>query len=174
MADPQRRLVFRLLEQVRTQKSYSNLALNHALSQPGFSGNAGFVSALFYGVLERQITLDAVLAPYLKGKKIDLPVRTILRMGLYQILFLDSVPDSAAVNESVQLCVPAKVFSAKGLVNGVLRRFLREGKPFRPEQMPWSWLNTASLLVPMISLFTVLSARDGILSARARIENLGK
>lgn len=136
MADPQRRLVFRLLEQVRTQKSYSNLALNHALSQPGFSGNAGFVSALFYGVLERQITLDAVLAPYLKGKKIDPPVRTILRMGLYQILFLDSVPDSAAVNESVQLCVPAKVFSAKGLVNGVLRRFLREGKPFRPEQMP--------------------------------------
>ena len=136
MADPQRRLVFPLLEQVRTQKSYSNLALNHALSQPGFSGNAGFVSALFYGVLERQITLDAVLAPYLKGKKIDLPVRTILRMGLYQILFLDSVPDSAAVNESVQLCVPAKVFSAKGLVNGVLRRFLREGKPFRPEQVP--------------------------------------
>lgn len=136
MADPQRRLVFRLLEQVRTQKSYSNLVLNHALNQPGFSGNAGFVSALFYGVLERQITLDAVLAPYLKGKKIDPPVRTILRMGLYQILFLDSVPDSAAVNESVQLCVPAKVFSAKGLVNGVLRRFLREGKPFRPEQMP--------------------------------------
>lgn len=136
MADPQRRLVFRLLEQVRTQKSYSNLALHHALSQPDFSGNPGFVSALFYGVLERQITLDAVLAPYLKGKKIDPPVRTILRMGLYQILFLDSVPDSAAVNESVQLCVPAKVFSAKGLVNGVLRRFLREGKPFHPQQMP--------------------------------------
>ena len=136
MADPQRRLVFRLLEQVRTQKSYSNLALHHALSQPDFSGNPGFVSALFYGVLERQITLDAVLAPYLKGKKIDPPVRTILRMGLYQILFLDSVPDSAAVNESVQLCAPAKVFSAKGLVNGVLRRFLREGKPFHPQQMP--------------------------------------
>ena len=136
MADPQRKLVFQLLEQVRTRKSYSNLALNHALRQPGFTGNPGFVSALFYGVLERQITLDALLAPYLKGKKIDPPVRTILRMGMYQILFLDSVPDAAAVNESVQLCVPARVFSAKGLVNGVLRRFLREGKPFHPEKMP--------------------------------------
>ena len=136
MADPQRKLVFQLLEQVRTRKSYSNLALNHALRQPGFTGNPGFVSALFYGVLERQITLDALLAPYLKGKKIDPPVRTILQMGMYQILFLDSVPDAAAVNESVQLCAPAKVFSAKGLVNGVLRRFLREGKPFYPEKMP--------------------------------------
>lgn len=136
MADPQRKLVFRLLEQVRTQKSYSNLVLNHALKQPGFSGSPGFVSALFYGVLERQITLDAILAPYLKGKRIDGPVRTILQMGLYQILFLDGVPDAAAVNESVQLCAPAKVFSAKGLVNGVLRRFLREGKPFHPQQMP--------------------------------------
>ncbi len=136
MADPQRKLVFRLLEQVRTRQSYSNLILNHALRQPDFSGSAGFVSALFYGVLERQITLDAVLAPYLKGKKLDPPVRTILQMGLYQILFLDSVPDAAAVNESVQLCVTAKVFSAKGLVNGVLRRFLREGKPFHPQQMP--------------------------------------
>ena len=103
MADPQRKLVFQLLEQVRTRKSYSNLALNHALRQPGFTGNPGFVSALFYGVLERQITLDALLAPYLKGKKIDPPVRTILRMGMYQILFLDSVPDAAARSA---ICLP--------------------------------------------------------------------
>ena len=52
----------------------------------------------------------------------------ILRTGLYQLLYMDSVPESAAVNESVKLCKKMKCFSAQGFVNGMLRSFIRSGK----------------------------------------------
>jgi len=78
------------------------------------------------GVLRRQIYLDKVTASFTNNKSLDSAVRIAIRMGLYQILFLDKVPDHAAINESVMLVQRAKKMSAKGFVNAILRRATRE------------------------------------------------
>ncbi|MCD7785794.1 MAG: 16S rRNA (cytosine(967)-C(5))-methyltransferase RsmB [Oscillospiraceae bacterium] len=120
-----------LLLQVEKNSSFSSIALDNKLS-----GNSGlsdvdrrFISALYYGVIERRITLDAVIGKYSKRPidKLSLEIREILRMGVYQLLYMDSVPDSAAVDESVKLA-KIKNQSASGFVNAVLRNFIRDGK----------------------------------------------
>ncbi len=78
------------------------------------------------GVLRRQIYLDKLTDTFAKSKMLDAAVRIAIRIGLYQILFLDKVPDHAAINESVMLVQRAKKTSAKGFVNAVLRRATRE------------------------------------------------
>ncbi|MCL1866040.1 MAG: class I SAM-dependent methyltransferase [Oscillospiraceae bacterium] len=80
-----------------------------------------FIAALFYGVIERQLTLDYIIGK-LSELNPDPPTRILLRMALYQILFMNSVPDSAAVNQSVELAQKR----SKGYVNAVLRNFLRQ------------------------------------------------
>ncbi len=83
-----------------------------------------FITTLVYGTLEKLILLDAVLSQHVKGgvKKLDKEVACVLRIGAYQILFMDSVPEFAAVKESVSLCRSYKKSSAAGLVNAVLRK----------------------------------------------------
>ena len=86
-----------------------------------------FMKRLFEGTLERMIELDYCIDCYSKVKvnKMKPVIRTIMRMGVYQILYMDSVPDSAACNESVKLA-QAKGFSTlKGFVNGDLRTVAR-------------------------------------------------
>lgn len=78
------------------------------------------------GVLRRQIYLDRLIDIFAKGKSLDAAVRISIRLGVYQILFLDKVPDHAAINESVMLVQRAKKTSAKGFVNAILRRSTRE------------------------------------------------
>ena len=76
------------------------------------------------------MTLDYLIRFYseIEFDKISIPVTEILRMGFYQLLYMNSVPDSAAVNESVLLCDYCDSGRAKGFVNAVLRNFLRDGK----------------------------------------------
>lgn len=110
--------------------AYSNIALDSVLSSESFSPeNRRFVSRLFYGVTERKLTLDYIISEYSKKppEKLDREVLTVLRMGLYQLLFCDSVPDSAAVNESVKIIKQAGKTGASGFVNGILRSFIRGG-----------------------------------------------
>ena len=79
---------------------YSNLVLDHALAKAKLNAlDAAFATQLFYGVLERQITLDAILGRFSKTPVASLsPIaRMSLRMGLYQIGHMDKVPSSAAV-----------------------------------------------------------------------------
>ncbi|MEG2403615.1 MAG: 16S rRNA (cytosine(967)-C(5))-methyltransferase RsmB [Oscillospiraceae bacterium] len=115
-----------VLALVKQEKSgYANIVLSHVLE--GFVGDVrdrAFVSALFYGTLERQITLDYLLNPLLKKPitKMDAEVRAILRCGLYQAKYMSTVPRSAAVNESVALTRALGKTSAQGLVNAVLRK----------------------------------------------------
>ncbi len=113
------------------EQAYSNLALNAALEKSGFSDrDKGFVSRLFYGVLERKLTLEYVVSLYSNRplQKLDGTILNILELGLYQILYMDSVTDSAAVNESVILVKQCGKSSAAGFVNAVLRNFIRDGK----------------------------------------------
>ena len=112
--------------------SYSNLLLDEALGRSQLSAqDTRFVSTLFYGTLERRYTLDRILDQRLKSGRSKLTADTvnILRSGLYQIMYMDSVPDNAAVNESVKLAKRDKNPSISGLVNAVLRGFIRDGKP---------------------------------------------
>ncbi len=117
--------------------SYSNLVLDGALQKSGLSDrDKGFASRLFYGVVERKLTLDYILSCYSKQplERLDLKIRIILWMGLYQLLFLDT-PESAAVNESVKLAATVKP-GAKGFVNALLRQFIRDGRTYPEPDEP--------------------------------------
>ena len=109
----------------------SNLVRSETLKKAQLSQtDAAFASKLFYGALERRLTLDHIISSYSKKPvaKLTPAVADILRMSLYQLLYLDSVPDSAAVNEAVKLTRQMKASSASGFVNAVLRSFIRDEK----------------------------------------------
>lgn len=85
------------------------------------------MAALVYGTLEKQITLDWLIDGKLEREGgLDALVRDILRLGLYQILFLTRVPDSAAVDESVKLSRLVHRDGQAGFINALLRGFARE------------------------------------------------
>ena len=120
----ERQTAFLILNRMERAHAYSNLALDAELRQSGAQGTAaGFVTALVYGVTERKITLDWILSSFLAKplKKLQPEVLTALRMGVYQLKFMDKVPVSAAVNESVKLVRANRCAYAAGLVNSVLR-----------------------------------------------------
>lgn len=117
------------LLRVDENEGYSNLVLDKALRDSNLDDrDRALVTALFYGVLERRITLDAALEPYLarRKEKRDPVVWEILRMAAYQIYYMDKIPDSAAVNEAVTLAKAAGKGKAAGFVNGLLRSLLRQ------------------------------------------------
>lgn len=118
-----RSLAFKILNKIELDKAYSNLAIDAGLSEDK-AEYAPFVSSLVYGVIERKITLDFILSGFLTQpiKKLKPQVLTILRMGTYQLKFMDKVPTFAAVNESVKLAKREKCGFAAGLINSVLRK----------------------------------------------------
>ena len=127
MANP-RSAALNVLLKIEQEQAYSNLALSNAIRENRLSGvDSAFVSALVYGVLERQITLDYIIRQYSKIplRKIETKTKLILRMGVYQLLFMDKVPDSAAVNESVNLAKKHKLQKSSGFINGILRSITR-------------------------------------------------
>ena len=124
--DLNRKTAYDVLLDMESNQSYSNLALNNFIEK-NRPENPAFVRELVYGVLENRILLDwyldaLVTSGLKKVKKQDL---TILRMGVYQIMSMDSVPDYAAINESVVL---ARKFcrGRDKFINGVLRNFQRK------------------------------------------------
>ncbi len=126
-----RRFTKDLLKVCFEKSSYSNILLDNALVKSDLSKqDKRFAANLFYGVIERRITLDAVINKYSKRpvEKLSSDILQILRMAVYQLLYMDSVPDRAAVYESVKLAKTKKNPALCGYVNGVLRAFLRDGK----------------------------------------------
>lgn len=124
-----RLVVLNALIKTEKDKAYSNLVIDSVLNNSMLNEvDSAFAAALYYGVLERMLTLDYIASKYSKIKisKLDVAVLCILRMGLYQIKFMDKVPNNAAVNESVKLCSLIKKTSAKGFINAVLRSFIRD------------------------------------------------
>ncbi|MBO7178924.1 MAG: 16S rRNA (cytosine(967)-C(5))-methyltransferase RsmB [Clostridia bacterium] len=126
-----RQAAFLILLKIEKDKAYSNIALDSAVRAYSLdSTDCAFISRLVYGVTERKITLDYVISKFLKQpiKKLKPEVLVILRLGTYQLLFMDKIPESAAVNESVLLTKSNKCDFASGLVNAVLRKVSKEGK----------------------------------------------
>ena len=123
--DLDREAAYKALLAIERDGSYSNLELSKMLASDGLS-NKGFIREIVYGVTENKIYLDYILDKFIKkgAAKTKLQALIILRMGVYQILFMNSVPNYAAVNESVAL---ARRFArgTDGFINGVLRNFIR-------------------------------------------------
>jgi len=125
-----RKIALNALCDVRVGGAYSNITLNKYFSESDLSSaDKSLATALFYGVLDRTITLDYVLSRYIKTplKKLEPHILENLRIALYQIMFMNKIPESAAVNEAVKLTKNSKHKHLSGFVNGVLRNILREG-----------------------------------------------
>jgi 16S rRNA (cytosine967-C5)-methyltransferase len=123
----QRKAVYNLLSRIE-KGAYSQIILDSELKKHEDKAFASFITALFYGVIERRLTLDYII-DRLADSPPDSNTRILLRMALYQLMFMDSVPDSAAVNESVELA-PKR---SKGYINAILRNFLRKKGDFSLE-----------------------------------------
>lgn len=126
--DTAREVALKVLYQIEAKDAYANLALSQALKQKDLNQlERGLTTELVHGVTRTRNTLDWILEQYVKSglKKLTPWIRNILRLGVYQLYYLDKIPPSAAVNESVKL---AKKYGHAGtvkLVNGVLRNVER-------------------------------------------------
>ena len=121
-----------ILTRVETEGAYANVLLQKTIGRLTDSRDRQFVTLLVNGVLKHKLTLDYALRLHLSKSMSALPheVRAVLRMGAFQLLYVDKVPDAVAVNESVELVKPFPKFT--GLVNVVLRKVLEKGWEF-----PW-------------------------------------
>lgn len=126
-----RQAAFEALLKIHREGAYSNLVVDASLKENDHfdERDKAFFSNLVYGTLDRLILIDYNLSLYLTQpvSKLKPELHTILRLGTYQILFLDRVPSSAAVNESVKLAKVNKSAFAASLVNAVLRRVADNG-----------------------------------------------
>jgi len=119
-----------VLYEVNENGAYSNIALNKELRNNTYNQlDKNLLTELVYGVLENQIYIDYVIGQFstFDIKKMNIYTLNLLRLGIYQLLFLDKVPSFAAVNETVNL---SKKYCKKttGFINGVLRNVQRNIK----------------------------------------------
>jgi len=126
-----RTIAFDVLLRVAKQGAYADDVLRAELDGTVKTEDAGLATELALGVLRWQRLLDFVIDRYLKNpaNTADVEVRIALRLGVYQLLFLDRVPARAAVHESVELVKRARKRSAATLVNAVLRKIAKEPFP---------------------------------------------
>ena len=125
----------RVLVSCRSNGAWADAALKAQISRDGLSGSdAALCSRIVYGVLQNRMLLDHYIGAYCSQKPDHLqpPLLEILRIGAYQILFLDKIPDSAAVNTSVELAKLSKRGQASGLVNAVLRKISQNKESLPP------------------------------------------
>lgn len=125
-----RELSLSILMEVLEQDSYSNVAIHNTLLKYQYleKQDRAFLSRLSEGVIERVIEIDYIINQFsnVKTKKMKAPIRNIIRMGVYQIMYMNQVPDSAACNEAVKLAQRKGFYNLKGFVNGVLRNISRK------------------------------------------------
>jgi 16S rRNA (cytosine967-C5)-methyltransferase len=133
-----RKIAYEVLHRVEAEGAYASDVLHTELGAGVRQDDAALATELTLGVLRWRGLLDFLLEPSLKKPvaRLDLPVAIALRMGLYQIRFLERVPARAAVNESVELVKRARKTSAASLVNAVLRRASAEAKDSPEKFLP--------------------------------------
>ena len=121
----------KLLTKIEKSSSYSAILISDAFKDIKFSNSkdTSFAVAIIYGVLENRITIDYNISLYLSSKitKLKPDVLNNLRAGAYQILYADKIPDSAAVNEAVEIAKKSGASYSSGLVNAVLRKISQNG-----------------------------------------------
>lgn len=127
-----RYIAYKILYKILFEGAYSNIEINKTFRKKQLDNrDRGFITELVYGVLEKKIYFEYIISKFSKMpiKKLSKEVYLILLMALYQIQYMDSVTDFAAVDESVKLC---KIIFPKGsgFINGTLRNILRNKEVF--------------------------------------------
>ncbi|MBO4940642.1 MAG: 16S rRNA (cytosine(967)-C(5))-methyltransferase RsmB [Clostridia bacterium] len=133
-----REIALKALVDIETNETYVNAALKEALSTEGLSSvDKGFMTELIYGVISNKTAIDFIISRYskVKMKKMTSWVLNILRMGVFQLHFMDKVPPSAACNEAVKLANKYSHRAGAGFVNGVLRAVSRGKEDFKFPKM---------------------------------------
>lgn len=134
-----RDLAMHILYDIEYNGAYSNMAIKNAfLKNRDISlVDKGFVTRLVYGVVSRKLTLEYIISQYskIKLKKISKYILIILKMGIYQLEFMDKVPDSAAVNESVKLAKRYGHGASAGFVNGLLHTVIKNKVKFPDDEI---------------------------------------
>ena len=125
--DKARETALKVLYKIDAQKGYSNIVLNEEIRKKQKELNdkdIGLISEIIYGVTTWRLTLDSIISKYskIKIKKISPWILNILRMSIYQIIFLDKIPKSAAVNEGVKLAKKYGNSGSIGFTNAILRK----------------------------------------------------
>ena len=129
-----RALAFLVLQDVFCDTAYANIAMSKRLNEAALSPvDRRFATELVYGTIKACATLDWMLGHYIKKplSQTDPLVVNILRLGMYQLQFLDKIPPSAAVNEAVNLAKKYAHPGVSGFVNAVLRSVIREPERIR-------------------------------------------
>jgi 16S rRNA (cytosine967-C5)-methyltransferase len=122
-----RQIAARVLRQRETGPEFTENLLENALSRARLSpADRGLCQEMVYGVVRWQATLDWLIARKTSGREQKPALQNLLRLGLYQIFWLDRIPPHAAVHETVELAKRSGYGSQAGFINAVLRGFLRE------------------------------------------------
>ena len=122
-----REVALKALYKIDKEEAYSNIALDDMIKENKRNledRDIGFISEIVYGIISWKLTIDEIIKKYsnIRLKKISPWILNILRMGIYQIVFLDKVPKSAAVNESVNLAKRYGHKASSNFVNAILRK----------------------------------------------------
>lgn len=132
---------------------FSNIELNTVISRQSMEKNdASLYTLLFLGVIEKLYLLDAIIDQYSKipPSKIEASTKNILRLGIYQLLFTDKIPEYSAVSESVNLAGRR----SKGFVNALLRSFLRNERAYSLPEDKWQRMSIeGSIPMDIINIF---------------------
>lgn len=123
-----REIAYKVLLDIEKNKNYSNMAINKHFKDVKLSNqDRGLATEMIYGVIENKYYIDYMIDKLSKVKtnKMEIYVKILLRMGIYQIMFLNSISDYAAVNETVNLA-KKKNSKVSGFVNGILRNVIRQ------------------------------------------------
>ncbi|MDV8935209.1 MAG: 16S rRNA (cytosine(967)-C(5))-methyltransferase, partial [Carnobacterium sp.] len=124
-----RYIAMSILDKTEKNNAYSNLLLNDAIEKNKLSGpDAGLLTELVYGVLQRKITLDFYLSDFIDpAKKVDTWVQNLLRLSIYQMIYLDKIPQHAILFEAAEIAKKKGHVGVSKFVNGVLRNAERRG-----------------------------------------------
>ena len=143
---------------------YSTIVLDNMLKQENLlPQDRSFCSAIFYGVISRNITLEYIIKEYSKidFNKLSPNVVALLKCGIYQMKYMDNVPVSAAVNETVELARKVKEEKSTGFINGVLRSFERGGMTYKiPKDKLTATSIAYSVPMPLIQLWRKAYGQD--------------
>ncbi len=127
MIDRAREIALKIIVKIEKDEGYSNLVINEFVKENRNSlsdKDVAFISEIVYGVITWKITLDEIIKKYskIKLKKLSIWILNILRMSIYQIVFLDKIPKSAAVNEGVNLAKRYGHKASPNFTNAILRK----------------------------------------------------
>lgn len=131
MENNARQLAYDVLIDIQQNGAYANLALDKALLRSKLNkSDRRLATELVYGCTKMQLHLDQIIKSYCDLKKVDKKTLQLLRMAVYQMTYLEKIPDHAIINETVELSKKVRLHSDK-FINGVLRSMLREEKPIK-------------------------------------------